>query len=449
MFSLLLVLSLLFYFDYVEPLIFGVLIFSTENLKFVALHELPGLKLGPGVFFNLMDLLLIFLFLFSVHKLKGRSYSGLFKGPMLAIFAIALINLGISILTNITTLSGRTGGLNLLRNIFGYSFYFSLIAHMDSTTKLKRVVFFVILICVVAFGIQLYEGLSGERTAIYSSGLAEDQYYGIGATISIGGENVMYNWNRSIPLTFLLMFIFYGASIYSNNLGFLVMLLLMFIGIAWGFVRVWYIMTVVGLCTLIILNVTSANLKRILVNTALIVTMILVFSNISVPTGKSSGGLLSDLVWNRFATLFQFNEDDNFIGRRVLTEQIWDRFKENPLVGLGFDPQNVNIDLGAINTLSCMGAPGLLAILWLIARMMKSAWRLQLIAKAPVIKGCSQGIMAAICGVVVGYSFSWDFFSRKEGIILITLMCYLIDRGMETVRGNGAKKEYSTKRKNY
>ena len=443
LFFLLLTCFVLLILNFSGPIIFAVLLLSTDNLKFIILHELPGLQLGPGLFFNLRDLLLIILFLSSLHKLNKKSYLPMFTGPLIAIFAVALINLGISALTDITTLSGG-GGLNLLRHFFTYSFFFSLITHMDSQVKVKRVIFFFILICVGALAIQVIEGLSGEKFFIQTSGMAEDQYFGIGARIFIENEQVLYNWNRAAPFTFFAMFLCYGASLFSSGYVLLIIPFLMFIGIAWGFSRIWYIMTAVGLLIMMLLNLRSGKFHKLLIRTGLVIILIIVFMSITIPTTTSPGEDLSDLVWNRFLTVFQPGKEESFIGRAILTKEIWNSFIENPLIGLGFDPKNLNVDLGVMSTLALLGAPGLFAILWLVLSMLKWTWRLQKMTTSPLVKGASQGIIASIFGILIGYSFSWDFFTRPEGIFLITFICFLIERGIYFYKNGPESRHFST-----
>ena len=444
LFAILMICFVLVILNFSEPIIFAVLLLSTDNLKFMALHELPGLQLGPGLFFNLRDLLLIILFLFSLHKLRTNSYIPIFTGPIIAIFTIALINLGISVFSDITTLSGGRG-LNLLRNFFAYSFYFSLVTHMDSQVKVKRTILFIILICLGALGIQVAEGLSGEKFFIQSSEMAESQYFGTGARILIENEQVLYNWNRAAPFTFFAMFLCYGASLFSSGYVLLILPFLMFIGIAWGFSRIWYIMTAVGLLIMIILNSQSGKLRKLLVRTGLVIILIIIFLGITVPTTTSPGEDLSDLVWNRFLTVFQPSQEESFIGRTILIKEIWDSFIENPLIGLGFDPKNLNLDLGVMTTLSLLGLPGLVAILWLVLSMLKWTWRLQKMTASPLVRGASHGIIASIFGIMVGYSFSWDFFTRPEGIFLITFICYLIERRMYFYKNGTQPQHFPTR----
>jgi O-antigen ligase len=443
LFTLLICCFVLLIFQFPDPIIFVLFLLSTENLQFIALIELPGFRLGPGLYFNLRDVLLILLFLSALYKLIKNSYLPPFTGPLTAIFTIALFSLGISVLTGTTTFSERHG-LNLIRYFFAYSFFFSLITHMNSQAKVKRTIFFFILICVVASGIQVAEGLSGDKFAIHTSISAENPYFGTGAYILIGNEGVLYNWNRATPYTFFAMLLCYGASLFSNSYVLLVLPFLMFIGIAWGFSRIWYIMTAVGLLTMMILNFQSGKLRKLLVRTGLVIILIIIFMGITVPTATSPGEDLADLVWNRFLTVFQPTQDESFIGRTILIKEIWSSFLENPLIGLGFDPKNLNLDLGVMTTLSLLGLPGLVAILWLVLSMLKWAWRLQKMTTSPVVKGASHGIIASIFGILVGYSFSWDFFTRTEGIFLITFICYLIERGIYFYKNGTQPKHFPT-----
>ncbi|MFX0142178.1 MAG: O-antigen ligase family protein, partial [Candidatus Hodarchaeota archaeon] len=296
----------------------------------------------------------------------------------------------------------------------------------------KFLIKWVYVILLVSAIIQVYEVTLGGWLAPLGKAKVLEEFQG--RSIEISGREVAYIWNRAVTYSYLGLFLALGTWITGNPQGLSSrkQILLISSGVVafiLTMVRSWYIMIVVGIIVILLFGYRR---KKKLFSIILIGIILLVLFNTFWSFGIDNEVDILNRLTSRFSTILDvFNGKTlHFTTRMLLLEQQLEFFLKRPIFGYGYS-KSISLyssDIGLGNTLLRFGLVGLAWILLLLYSFYSNTKYLLKKLPQSLEKGYILGMVGAWTGMVIGYSFSWDFFTSKEGIFLVTLMLAFVDR---------------------
>lgn len=406
-----------------------VLLLSTHTLMLYSYDDLPDIKLMPGFRFNALDLLLIGMFIIGLIKLSQRKERPMFLW-LLIIFAI--ISIWSLIWSILQEEADWDNGLLVFRTMFTYSFYFCVVGNIQTKKQFKFLIKWLYIILLVSAIIQVYEVTLGDWLSPLGKASALEEFQG--RSVEISGQELAYIWNRAVTYSYLGLFLVLGSWLTGNSQGlsFRKQILLISSGLIafiLTMVRSWYVMIIVGIFAILLFGHRQ---RKKLFSIILIGILLVVLLNAFWSFGSGNKVDILNLITSRFSTIFDLfsGKTLHVNSRMLLLNQQLELFFKKPIFGYGFS-NSINLysgDIGLGNTLLRFGLIGLTWVLLLFYSFYSNT--VSLLKKLPqsLEKGYLSGMLGAWTGMIVGYSFSWDFFTSKEGIFLVTLMLAIVDR---------------------
>ena len=398
--------------------VFVLLLFSTQNLMFVSMDNLPYWQVAAGLRINMSDALLAPLFAVSVLKLVHRRERPLFLTPMVFLAVLITVALGGGILLGITNLDV---GLGAARPVFAYAFYFVLVATMDTPRRVRAVVGMVFGIALVAVAVQIVEAAIGRRLTL---GLVSHRYYVETIYINVLGRAVPYLWNRATEYLLVTLFLSLG-SVFEGQQPSLYwpLAIAALTGFGISLVRQWYIYIVVGACAVFVLQILAGRLLAVLRNmmaigSLLIIVLLLVptFASLTIWAGRVQSISLQEV---------------SVVGRIDILKVQLEYFRRSPLFGHGFSPTYLQLyssDTGFANTLLLFGVVGLVAVVTLAVTVFLRSYTQWKQMPASIERGFMLGVVGLWVASVTGYVFLMDLFTRAKGIWMVVLVMAIVDR---------------------
>jgi hypothetical protein len=408
---------------YPMPGIFGLMIFSTNVLEFIDMKYLPYWKVGPGLRINLCDGLLITMFAIAIFKLYQRHERPLFLKPIILLAGMVVVQFIVTLITGYTNLDT---GMNLFRTMFTYVFYFVIVACVDSPKRFRLLIGMIFLFLVVSVSLQIFEASLGHRLTL---GLISSKYFDTGVSVMIAGQAIPYIWNRATIYIYVGLFLSLGAMFSGIRFyQFFPIFLLGAIGFIISFVRVWYLMIFAGLLVTLILQ-KGRSFRTALIVPIAGVGLLGVISLLSRFVPATYEGSLLNVWLGRLGMINR--QTETFVSRIDLWKTQLEYFSQSPIFGYGMSPTFDKIrsgDTGFINTLIQFGIMGLAVIIILIVSVLIKGYQLSRRLEPSLQHGYVTGILGLWIGTLVGYSFSWNFYTMQMGIWGITLAMAILDR---------------------
>jgi len=409
------------------------IISSTTYLGFIPWELLPSVSLPGGMDLRVVDGILMVFFLTGALRLARRKEYPIFLKPFLLFGLVVLASLLLSWANNSLSFGPALG---TIRDVFAYSFYFALVGHIDKEKDLRflmQIVFFVLVSSAI---FQAYEIIMGKKIVIFNDPMMVRNYRLMTSYLTLQGRKIPYIWNRAVTYSFLALFLAIGgltsgvlrgrkkiAYLVLAGVGVLVFILQL--------TRGWYFYIGCGMIAIILFRRTNRlRFVWILVGAFLVLVVLGGLMNYFLESGQM--GVFWRFV-NRFETISGvFSGTDRTFYSRVdiLKDQLL-MFRKSPLYGYGFTTtflQARNSDIGFANTLLRFGIVGVLFVLYLIKQFWQKVLTLWRRLPPSIYRGYVLGLMGMWTGMIVGYSFNWDFFTGYDGIFLVCTTLAIIDR---------------------
>ncbi len=420
------------------PMVAVEMLLSTSAFKFAGVqswpHVIRDVPLDPP------DIMILLFFVVGTLKLARRGESPLFLGSLLLFGTVAALSAVLAPLMGTQTLYQS---LNGLRQLSGYLFYFGLVGVIDSPGRLRWLVRIIFAFVLLSAGIQALEVLRGEQ---FVAAVAPfNEYYAAQISVSAGGMEAPYLWNRAGGYLLVGLFLALGQGLWTGSLVAYGITLVAAGGYAVQLIRQWYAFIALG--GLVSVLLLRRNRLRILAGLASLGLVLALAMGVAVARGIR---LPAAQLWlGRIATLAKFWEEPNFVFRVQTWLEEWRLFRQAPLFGHGPGSANrlgassgmftfFDADTGMPNTLLQYGLLGTAAAWVLIGAFLRRAWRLhrslQTVAgrggsrTAPTYRGYVAGLLALGVVIVVGYLTTQDFISYVELAYTTGLALALVDR---------------------
>lgn len=392
--------------------------------------DLPFVQVMAGVRVTIRDVLLVALLPFAVARLVRRNEVPIFTRPLLAVLAAIGVAFGLGIVMD----GDVKTPLNSLRPLFGYVLYVIVVAAVDSHRKLIWFLGTIFGVSLLAVGIQVDEAIVGQPLPFLALPLAAAQAL---AGLSVDGRQVPYIWNHAPWHLFLTLFLALGGLLeWRGVLAHAGIALACAVGFAIMLIRSWYIFILVGLVVMLVVQPSWTRRLRFLGVLGLCALAIGGLASAAAElTSHSYGGSLVDVWLGRTSTLVNFQQDSSYQARVQELVQQWQAVLASPLLGYGLSAtaQRLtvglgNLDTGAVNTLVMFGALGTAVFVTLV---LYAAWTaLRLVRRLPPSweRGYALGLVGVWLGVLVGYTFNYDFLTYPNGPWLVVLALAVQDR---------------------
>lgn len=416
----------LIYPNYPEFLVMLVVFLSTNNLELAPVHKLPSFPFFPGMILSLQDMLLVFLFVTALPKIAAREERPIFLKPFLVMSSAIVIGFLVNIAFHNPGLD-RTG--RIAREYFAYGFYLVVVAHIDSEHRLNRLIRFLLTLLIVSVGLQIVETATGQRIVAWGTG-----YFARDTVISVGTMPVLYAWNRTGPYVLFLAMLPIALALTTGKRRYMALAIIGLLAIILGFVRSWYVMTIVALMVLYLCQLGGRKVN----NARLVFLLIAVFAALGLIGAVSTqwGGTIGTaprLFLARLASgTIDIEQSSTFLGRAEKTRYQLELIARSPIYGKGPLLGGQSLDIGVVNTWVALGGIGVVAAIYWIGTFLYYAIRL--LKKGGTIldsrtRATLMALVAAWSGMMVGYVFSWDFFAtRDDGIFVVGVMSAILDR---------------------
>lgn len=416
----------LVFLSYYQPMpaVFALMVLSTNVFMFVATVYLPHWQIAPGLRLTIMDSLLVAMFGSAVAKLYLRHERPLFMKPLLIYGGVVVLTLLLGLILGTTDLDT---GMNCFRTLFSYVFYFILIASVDSPKRLRMLIGMVFVILAASVAIQIVEAALGHRLIL--GGFSDTSIYD-NSTVIVEGQIIPYLWNRATLYLYIGLFLALGATFSkARSYRFLPIVLLGGIGFVIAMVRQWYLYILAGVLVLFVLQMGHKIRTAAMAIVALIGMLGVTYAMSSLSQATYGDSLMN--IWiARVQTIWHYKET-TLTPRAYTWQTQLSHFWQSPLFGYGMSPEFRNVwssDTGVINTLLQFGLIGLAAVVVLIVTVFRKGYQLWRRLKPSLERGYVAGVLGLWVGMLVGYSFNWDFFTRQEGIWAVTLAMAILER---------------------
>jgi hypothetical protein len=402
------------------PVLVVAMILSTTVFQLVSLEHLPYLQLTGDTRLNALDVCILVSFCTGLLRMIQRKRIPLFLFPLAAIIGAMLLALLVGVIRGTTSLSS---GLNGMRAVSGFLFYFCLAGNITTRRQLKWIIFCVFLFMLVSVGIQGYESIQGQR--LITPFVSSNAYWSTTKWIRIGNEQVPYLWNRAPLFLALGFFMAWGALLsryktWPNALLFAAACIGYFITLT----RSWYVLIAVGLAASLMF---SARRPASLFKGLLIAMLLLFLVGISLVIFNQVGLDLKSVWWSRVSTILDYQNEATFQIRIMASQKMWQLFLKSPFSGHGPGSGFYNTDLGMWKSLVEYGALGWLAVMYLGAAVLRRLLALiQTTAEGSREHGYALGLLGLWIGLYVLYFFSIDPFfytSLSIGIGVLLAIC--------------------------
>ena len=378
--------------------------------------RLPSFQV-PGFQITARDALLGMLFLVAVDRLIKRGERPVFLRPLL------LLGTAVALSTALGMVAGTAdirNGTNSFRALMPYFVYFILVGVIDTRDKLRPVLGLVFFVLAFSVGIQVGDAM----------GLRVPAGWGIRLVTTLGDRSIPYLWNRNTHNLLLGLLLGSGCIMEGQRTKrYLPLVLLGLLGFAIAMVRQWFIFVGVGMLVMISLYSGRRILRTGVIIALVGIVLVLSLTLISVFSLRQDVDSWLEIVQLRLMSALSAPAEANYVGRIDKTQVQWALFREAPIFGYGLGTvwnSTLSTDLGVTNSLLLVGLAGFPAILWLIGAMSRHGFRLWRCLPPSVERGYAAGLLATLAALVVGYSFSQDFFTRNPMIVAMEMA--LIDR---------------------
>lgn len=311
------------------PAVLLSMLVGTQFFQFIPLENMPGLRLG-GFTLNLSDLFTLLLLIVAAYRLPKLNRRLMFGSFVLIWVAYVGARFGINLLSGEADLKLS---LNQLRYQIGWLGYLSFVAIIESPRDLRIYVRFILIIMMIAVGIQLFEASQGNRINLF--GLGTNEYWAGTRYIIVKGQSVPYLWSRAVTPTLLALFLCLGCALEGVRVRRHLFLAAMgVLAILLTDVRAWFFGLGAGLVAILLLQRQRA---RGLFRASLLLMCLLAIVVVLTPFMVRSYGNNPWDVWlTRAGQLIDFSSQGNFIGRVAQINLAWTQFRYSPLMGYGW-----------------------------------------------------------------------------------------------------------------
>ena len=172
------------------------------------------------------------------------------------------------------------------------------------------------------------------------------------------------------------------------------------------------------------------NLSKIFILSLLII--IIAFSLVKL--GAVHWKYLEYSSWGRISQIFYFlngeeKKIDTFTNRLPTLRQLLVKIEKKPIIGYGFSDfsrENYDNEWGFFNTILMFGVIGFLLFVFLFISYFRTMFSaLHRLRKGKPLKDALKVLLVSFCGILVGYCFTWDFFSFVYPYIVVFMMVFL------------------------
>jgi O-antigen ligase len=392
--------------------------------------DLPFVQLMAGVRITLRDGLLIAALPIAIWHLWQRREVPLFFGP----FVLVLTAIAVGFALGVVIDGDVKAPLNALRPLFGYALYPILVAAVGSRRSLSWLVASLVAVAALSVAFQAVEVSRGGFLPFLAKPVAADQTL---VGVSVDGRQVPYIWNRAVWHLFLSLFLALGCLIEWRGVWrYALVALVSAAGFAMMLTRSWYVFIGVGVAVALVAAADWSKRVRFIGVFGLGGLVLAVTAGAAVSfTGEHYGGSLFDVWLARTGSLLQFQQDPSVQARLFEFGRQWQVVLAAPILGYGlssdaqqFTLQLGNLDTGAVNTLILFGFLGTAAFVGLVLYASWAAIGLTRRLSTSVERGYALGLLGVWAGVLVGYTFNYDFLTHPHGPWLIVLALSLQDR---------------------
>lgn len=403
-----------------------ILIISTNVFEFGSLEQLPFLQLGPGLRFNLLDILILLTFL--------RYFGNVINDKQATTKNFMLFNI---ILATIYVLVGfamtgspREAGFNYYRVFFYFGSYVMFYTYMRDIRNFKRLLFVLSIWVISMTSVQIIEFFQDYRFTFPGVKPLSDFYSTEGFKIQTAGQEKLYTWSRVTGLAFLILPFTLSFYITTSNRFYLITFIFTLSTFILALSRIWFLGIVIVFLTVII-YLGIKKLSKVFAAILFIITALLLIQFYSLEFMRFDffAALLGRT--QSIVTLGRtYGEMDTFSVRVMLFLHSFNKFLESPLIGHGFGQSVWNVyyslDLGAVNRLFMMGLLGLLPILgFIITRIFRVIREINL-SKDINLKTIYVALLAFILAHFPMYLWQIDFYGSNY-IIHVMLVYALYD----------------------
>ena len=378
--------------------------------------RLPSFQV-PGFQITARDALLGMLFLVAADRLIKRGERPVFLRPLL------LLGTAVALSTALGMVAGTAdirNGTNSFRALMPYFVYFILVGVIDTRDKLRPVLGLVFFVLAFSVAIQVGDAL----------GLRLPRGWGTRRVTGLGNLSIPYLWNRNTQNLLLGLFLALGCIMEGQRAKrYLLLVLLGLLGFAIAVVRQWFIFVGMGMLVMTILYSGRRILRTGAVTALVGIVLVFSLSLISVFSLRQDVDSWLEIVQLRLMGALNAPAEASFMGRIDVFRARLALFREAPIFGYGLGTvwnSILSTDVGVINSLLLVGIAGFPTILWLIGAMFCHGLRLWRCLPPSVERGYAAGLLATLAVLVVGYSFSQDFFTFAPMIVAMEMA--LIDR---------------------
>jgi len=405
---------------YELPILF-VFIISTNVLEFGSLEQLPYIQLGPGIRFNLLDLIVITFIIFLWNKIINIKTPSSWLINYNFLLTILFIIIGFIIYK-----TPREAGTNYGRVLIYITFYYVFYFYFTDINRIKRLLFLISIIVLLGTSIQLIEYFLNYRFELPGVVPFSSFYSEKGERIFTAGFERIYLWSR--VTIFIFVMTAFGMAFYTINKStyYLLISLVSIVGFLLALSRIWFLGISLILFVILLTSPKVGKFRIILASILLIVFLnllqmysidLLGFDLFAAITGR----LKSASTLGRY-----YGEMDTFTIRVLMFNENLKGFLSSPLFGLGFGStiwnKYYNVDLGVINRLVLTGLIGTLPIiLFIIGYILRL---IKFINKK--IDNERKAILVAILAILIGhfpmYIWQIDFWGSNYIFVIVMLL---------------------------
>ena len=406
--------------------LFAWMIVDTNFFQFIAMSQVPYLQLVPGLRVNLSDALIALLMVVAIQRLLKRREKPLFWVPFVMWAVMVVFSYVWHFLTGNVDLDS---GMNVLRQIIGYSTYLIYIELIENPRILRKVVLFWLVIMVLSIGLQVTEVIFGQRLSLWQWGLGVKTYYGKMVYVMAGGFRLPYFWNRAWLYSQIALYLSLGALFEMKGKTrsiYFVLTIVGVLGVLIALIRQVYFSMILGVLTLLILQRKRIRSVYMLVLLVVILVGLVTLSRPWVTESYPEGALQS---WGKRAgTLRKFQSVSTFQVRVSENQKTWYYVLQSPLMGYG--PGKVwqqlkGHDVGIMNTLLLYGFVGVAVILFVLLTTFWCGFHVLKRLPPGLERGYVAGALAFFVGIVALSVLGGNYLTSGTTIALVMA---IIDR---------------------
>lgn len=398
------------------------LLLVTNIFEFASLEQMPFIQLGPGIRFNLLDIISIsYLFILwnKIINIKNTPSKWFVNFVLLSSLLYVLIGF-------IFTLTPRGAGTNYLRVLIYIIFYYYFFILFEDQGKLKKVFGVLSVWILIGSIIQIIEYFLNYRFELPGIIPHSGFYSAKGETIFTAGSERIYLWSRVTILMFIFLPFSINLYLRYKNKYFLIVSIITILSFFIALSRIWFL----GITLILLTIFVFSELRYKIIFTSILISLTLVLIIFQFYSLTFTGyDFLAALLGrsHSIVTLGQtYGEMDTFTIRVLIFNYSFDKFLESPIFGWGFGEEIWNkyytVDLGMINRLVFFGLLGTIPLIYYIIHYSGTLIRHIKIYKNQFNRVILISVLSIFIGHFPMYLWQIDFWGSSYVILLSFIM---------------------------